>query len=872
MTISRRGFLKGSAAVGGGLAASRFLYGELETLVASGPGEAASQADEWVPTTCWIGKQDCGILARVVNGRVVTLEGHPAHPRNRGALCPKGVGQIMSLYDPNRVKSPLVRTNEKGEPGQWRQVSWEEALTLVAEKMNEIRSRDPELLIWQKGRSKAKSFYDKAFVKASGAMKLHHGAFCSDAGYRALEYTIGMHGVLHPDFRHTKYLLNWGWNVTNAGGNKLCWLTWPQQLVEAKDRGLKMVTIDPRLRSAAHFSDEWLPIRPGTDLALALALCRRLIGQGTVDWDYLEQYTNAPFLVKEDGTFLLTDVVVPAEGAEGSEAAVEKVEKALVWDKATLSAVPYDTEGVEPALEGEFRVDGIRVRPSFDLFKEHVSHYTPEMAAEVCGLSADQIIQVAQELGENAMIGATIEVEGLQLPYRPVAIMAYHMAQQELGFQALRAMLMVTMLLGSPGAVGGQFSDFTWKKHKNWDGLGKIEITDTPNIYLNKSKFYPINSNNSSLVAKVIVAPEKFGVEKVPEMVIVHMANPLGSFPDYEANFEAYKRFQFVAVIDPWLSKTADLFADVVLPAATMEKYEGPLSATDQYTDATALRIPPMAPLFDSKGDIDIYLDLCEAAGILLGEGGYLDHLNKALKLEGADTIPIDAKPTVREIFDIWAKAQGIEEGVAFFEENGVKVKGPVAATKYYGRATDPPFGGAYPHRLYGESLLRLQQQMKDKGADETYWRDYTPLPTWRPLTASGSPPEYDMHLISYHRIEFKQSRTPIPLVAEIARRQLLEINPRTAKEKGIADGDEVWIESHNAVTGETRKVKVTASYRESIRPDTVAMSHHFGEYANHPWLKDQGPSPNTLFFSGEGYVANTADQTYLVKVKVSAA
>lgn len=860
MRVSRRTFVKGSAGAGTLLVAGRFMDSKMETLVpASGTAQAVSE--KWVPTTCWIGKQDCGMLARVVNGRIVQLEGHPAHPRNRGTLCPKGIGQIMAFYDPNRVKAPLLRVNEKGVPGEWRTISWDEALTLVADRMNEARARDPSLLVWQKGRSKAKGFYDEAFVKSTGATKLHHGAFCSDAGYRALEYTIGLHGVMHPDFRHTRYLLCWGWNVTNAGGNKFCWITWPQQLVEAKERGLKMVAIDPRQRSAAHFADEWMPIRPGTDLALALALCHQLIEQDTLDRPYLRSFTNAPFLVQEDGAFLRAE-------PEGEE----ETGKPLVWDELTRRSVPFDQEGIQPALEGSYSIEGVRTRTAFQLFKQHVATATPEWAAEICGIEARHVRQVAREIAENAMIGSTIEVDGHLLPYRPVAIMAYHMSQQELGFQALRAMVMVTMLIGSVGAVGGQFSDFTWKKHKNWEGLDNISITETPNIYLNKSKFYPINSNNSSLVAKVIQDPGRYGVDTIPEVMILHHVNPLGSFPSRGDNEEAYKKIKFMAAIDPWLSLTADLYADVVLPAATIEKYEGPLNATDQYVEATALRVPPMEPLYDSRGDIDIYLDLCEKAGVLMGEGGYLEQVNTQLKLEGEYALPLDRKPEVRDIFDRWAKSTGIEEGVAFFEQNGVKVGDPVPASKYYGYATDPPFGGAYPHRLYGESLLGYRQQMQELGVEEQYWRDYTALPTWRPLTANRSPSEYDMNLISFHMVEFKQSRTPIPLVIEMAREAFIEVNPASARTKGIADGDMVDVESHNAVTNETRKIRVRARYREGIRPDTVAMPHHYGEYAKHPWIKGQGPSPNQLFFTGEGYVANTADQTYLVKVRLSRA
>jgi len=852
MNITRRTFLKVTGATAAAAATHRFGAGILIPKDAEGQTgfvQGEKLVKEWVPTTCWIGKQDCGVLACRINGRVVKLEGHPDHPRNRGTLCPKGVAQIMAVYDPNRVKAPLIRTNEKGVPGKWRQVSWDEALTLVGEKIKEARAKDPRLLIWQKGRSKAKKFYDTAFVKASGATKLHHGGFCSDAGYRACEYTIGLHGVLHPDFRHTRYLLAWGWNITGGGGNKFCWITWPQQLIAARERGLKVVSIDPRLRSAAHFADEWLPIRPATDPAMALALCNALIEQGTIDREYLKKYTNAPFLVKEDGYFLRVN------------------DKEQVWDPAAESGKPHDAR-VDPALEGEFIVGGVKVKPVFQVFKEHVAQYAPEWAAEVCGIPAEQIRQVARELGENAMIGSTIEVDGMTLPYRPVSIMTYHIAQQELGFQLVRAQLMVGMLLGAIGAVGGMFTDFTWKIHKNYKGLDNIKITDTPNIYLKNSKFFPINSNNSSMVAKVMVNPEKYGVDYIPEVAIVHMANPLNAFPDKSANFEAYKKFKFVAVIDPWLSTTADLFADVVLPAATMEKYEGPLSATDQYTDATALRIPTMEPLFQSRGEIDIYMDLCEKMDILYGGGGYLDQVNKALKLKEPYTLPLDKKPTVREIFDLWAKSEGISEGVAYFEKNGVKVKGPVSAKKYYGYAGDPPFGGVI-HRLYGESLLRYQQEMQAKGAQKIYWQDYTPLPTWRTLTMEGSPPEYDLYLTSYHMIEFKQSRTPIPLTRELAPKQFMEINPKTAKAKGINDGDEVWVESQNAVTGEIRKVKVTVSYRELIRPDVVAMPHHYGEQTKHPWTKEHGPTPNTLFFTGEGYVVNTADQTFHVKVRV---
>jgi len=524
-------------------------------------------------------------------------------------------------------------------------------------------------------------------------------------------------------------------------------------------------------------------------------------------------------------------------------------------------------------LTGEFTVDGEIVKPAFQVFKDHVAQYTAEWAAEKCGIDVKQILQIAKDLAANANIGATHVVDGVEVPYRPVAIMTYHISQTELGFQQVRAQTMLMMLMGAMGAVGGTMSDWTWKVHKNYEGLDNISITDEPNIYLNKSKFYPINSNNSSIVAQVMSDPNSkanYGVDYTPEVCIVHHANPMTSFLSQKDIYDGFMKYKFVAVIDPWLSHTADLFADVVLPAATLEKYEGPLSATDQYVGGETLRVPPMDPLFESRGDIQIYLDLCERAGLLLGEDGYLDQVNKALNIDDEHKMPLDRKPTgEREIFDRWAKSAGYEKGVEFFETESVNVTGPVDATKRYGYATDPPFGGAI-HRLYGESLLGYQQQMKALGVEEIYWKDYTALPTWRDLTMNDSPSEYDMTLISYHMIEFKQSRTSmISVLAELAPKQRADINPAKAKEMGFVDGETVIVESHNSVTGETRQIRVPLHFTEALRPDTLAIPHHYGEIARHPVSTGQGDTPNALFFTGKGYTANTADQSYHVKVRL---
>jgi anaerobic selenocysteine-containing dehydrogenase len=155
-------------------------------------------------------------------------------------------------------------------------------------------------------------------------------------------------------------------------------------------------------------------------------------------------------------------------------------------------------------------------------------------------------------------------------------------------------------------------------------------------------------------------------------------------------------------------------------------------------------------------------------------------------------------------------------------------------------------------------------------GADEIYWRDYTPFPTWRTPTMDQSPAEYEFTLISYKLVEQKQSRTSmIPLLTELSGHQRLEMNPASASRLGLSEGDTVTVESHHALTGETRSLVTVLRLTEGIRPDVVGMPHHFGGWT-HPVSKDAGPTPNTLYFTDEGYFGQTADASFHVKVRVT--
>lgn len=850
--ISRRKFLQSTAATAGVLALGDVIAGHPGSALFQ-PAEAAPAAKEekWIPTSCWVGKHGCVMQAHVVDGKVVEFKGDPKDVRNQGRLCLKGHAQLATMYDPYRLKTPLIRTNGKGVHGEWKEASWDEALTLVANKIQEARNRDKRLFVTRAAGFKRSMPGRTAFNQACGSVT-YGDISCGQPHWLGNVYTVGLQSGYHADLKHTKYLLAWGSNLTDGGPNGNCWIQWAQQVTEARERGMKVITIDPRLEGGGPHSDEWLPIKPGADLALLLAMMNVLIANGYVDKPYLLNYTNSPFLVQADGKFLRVD---------GKE---------QVWDAASNAAKPFDTKGLTPALEGSFTVGGAAVKTSFQLLTEHVAQYSPESVAAACGVPAEQIRRIALELGKNACIGQTITIDGVQLPYRPVAMMGYHgIAGQEHAFQCGRAGCLLFMLLGAIQAVGGVRIGFGLAVAPNFTALDKAQIKDPPyNINLTNSKYFAINHPCSAFASHVLLNPQKYEVGLIPEVMLCFYGNYLLSSPPTDVMIEALKKMKFIADIDSHLTEEADLLADVVLPCSVLEKLDGPVDVNNMYETGWMLRLPVTDPLYKSRPDLDIYIDLAEKMGILYGKDGFIDKIHGELTITDANKLDINTKPTTRQVFDAWAKSRGVAEGVAYFEKNSAKTA-PIPVKQLYAPAWDPPYGGIR-HRVWGESLLGYRETMKSKGAAEVYYRDYTALPTWRPNTMDSSPAEYDLYLIDHKAIQLFHSQLAYnPLLNELDPAQALRMNPRTAKAKGLADGDEVWVESHNATSGQTKKFKMHVRYVEGIRPDTVAMAHGYGHWV-HPVAKNDGPSPSQLYYTGEGYTVSVVQGgVFRVKVKV---
>jgi anaerobic selenocysteine-containing dehydrogenase len=249
---------------------------------------ATGEERQMIPSACWNCVTRDSMVGYVENGRLVKLEGQPNSIRGRGKICAKGAAGINQLYDPDRVLYPMKRAGQRGE-GKWKRISWDEALTEVAGRLKKLRDEGhPEKFMFHYGRMKASSskIVKSAFLGTYGTKTVgNHTSICEGGKWTAQELTWGKH-YDNWDFDNTKFVLNFGSGVLEAHTNHIpC----SQRLMDAMvDRGVRCVTFDVRLSNTAAKSTEWVPVKPGTDGAVVLAMCREIMNAGLYNKDFFK--------------------------------------------------------------------------------------------------------------------------------------------------------------------------------------------------------------------------------------------------------------------------------------------------------------------------------------------------------------------------------------------------------------------------------------------------------------------------------------------------------------------------------------------------------------------------------------------------------
>ncbi len=288
MNVTRREFLKRTALGAGALTLAPTI--ELHGLEKYPNGWRGAQRVEEIPSFCEICFWRCGILGNVdKHGRLLKIDGNPEHPLTHGRLCARGNAGHKLLYDPDRLKYPLLRVGERGE-GNFKRVTWEEALDYLAEKLTAIKDEHgPEAVGFFPHGIHARFF--SHLMKAYGTPNSVEPAFAQCRGPRDVGYklTFGSSvGSPEPvDFEETKMMVFIG---THIGENVFTGQV--LAFAEALERGAKLLVVDPRFSTAASKADWWLPIKPGTDTALLLAWSHVLIYENLYDREYLRKYAT----------------------------------------------------------------------------------------------------------------------------------------------------------------------------------------------------------------------------------------------------------------------------------------------------------------------------------------------------------------------------------------------------------------------------------------------------------------------------------------------------------------------------------------------------------------------------------------------------
>lgn len=809
-------------------------------------------------TTCYgCPAGTCGMIARRVNGVVVSLRGDPDCPFSQGKLCAKGQAQIMMAYSTRRVTKPLKRTNpEKGvgvDPA-WVEISYEEAVSIAAEKLKQCRQTDPTGMVYSTVDFPTLPWFLGSVLSSFGSPNFAGGGvvFCGNNVHPILQQ---VHGGFHasPDFHYGKYVMLMG-SSKGALGNWAA-VTAALEMSRAHKRGMKLVVVDPVCSNAAAVADEWVPIRPGTDGALVLSMMNVLINElGLYDAEFLRKLSNGPYLIRDrDGRYV----------RDG------ETDKPLIWDEKSKGAKCYDDPSlIAPALEGHFEVGGEACTPAFALLKRHLTDYPPERAAEITTVPAETIRRLAEEFGTAASIGQTVEIDGETLPLRAACAHWYKgISQHSQGFEQGMAIAMLNTIVGAIDVPGGLRADTVYAHHPEfseysaWMGRGSgLQEQDglvvpgaaasyggtflspfsrqdvKPPASIAADSLAAVGSYMGSPLAKInVLDPKKFNsaIPHNTQIYVQVVGNDMVNEGNPKIQAKFLKKFAFHLSIVPNVDETAE-FADIVIPTQTqLERLDMGANNIPDTMGSTAteeycinLRQPVVES--DNKHHVDVWIDIAAQAGFLTDLNRMM---NTFLELRGEFQLKPEEKYTHRQLTERWIRSMtGGKMSLEDVAREG-RIKWAKSVKERYPR---PFYAARIP--IYYEYYLTAGEQVKAVTESLGFKWDverYKPLPGWYPAPGHVDRDNgFELYSVVYKQA-FKTATFSNfnPWLAELGqyneRAGKIVLNRKLAQSMGIKEGDRIRVENRRG-----RVLEGVAHLSECIHPECVGMDHNGGNWA----------------------------------------
>lgn len=669
----------------------------------------------------------------------------PDHPTGQ-KLCPKGLAAPELVYHPDRVTTPLRRTQPKGasDPG-WQPISWDTALAEVARHMASIRDTyGAEQVAFSVTSPSGSHISDsiawiERFIRAYGSPNtIYATEICNWHKDFAARFTYG-HDIGTPDFANTDCVVLWGNNPAAT------WLARNIEIQQGLRRGARMIVVDPRPTMFARRATQWLQVRPGTDQAVALGLANLLLASGRFDQAFAARWTNGSLLVRSDTGRWLRESDLVQGGREDVLYSRAADHDALIAYDLTRGAW---TSEVAPALFGQRVVETqqgpVVCHTALELFARTAAEFPPERVAQISGIEPAALAHAADILAGAAS----------------VAYYAWNgVGQSVTATQTDRALSILYTLTGSYGRSGGNVPGSVAP-------LGDISGQDllTP---AQRSKALglaerPLGPGLHGWVTARDVYSAALTQSPYPVRMLVSFGtNLLVSQPDPDTARRALAALDFHVHADFFVNATAR-YADIVLPVATSWEREGLRAGFDGSLDGlrhVQLRPPVVPPVGDARSDTDIALGLAARLGL------------------GSKMFDLDPD---RGHDAVLAKT-GVTVAMLRASPGGIRLERPVPVDAQAQLLDGQPRGYPTPTRkieIYSERLLMA---------------GYRPLPALDPNDLMPAEAGYPLRLASAKSVAFCHSQhRNIPSLRRLVPDPIVELSPVDAAVRSIVQHD--WV------------------------------------------------------------------------------
>ncbi len=536
--------------------------------------EVKDQGEKVIRTVCMIFDGiACGILAHVKDGVLTKVEPADFPEPEYRYCCHKSLYTPKLVYHPDRLKYPLKRIGERGE-GKWQRISWDEALDIISSKLKDIGERyGPESVAYLLNGGISLPcggfFSGQRWASASGGTHVSLVGIGDAALPCASMVSFGMPMMENyfTDFEEPGLYVTWGVNIVETSGYKY------RRFREAKERGVRTVYIDPRFTPTAAKSDEWIPIRPGTDAALALGMINIILSEGLSDEPFLTEYTNGPFLVRCDNSLFLR---------EKHTSSGEKTSKYMIWDTKTNKPQPYNATGVTPTLRGSYTIDGMECKPAFQLLAELVGQYSLERTSEITEVAPDAIRRLAIDYATRKPVITDKGMGGQR---------TFH---GDLSHRAINTLAAVT---------------------GNISMIPPVDFLDALNLV---PFMFPEMRFSSQIPIlqfyEAVLTEEPYPIKA---MWVSHH-NAANQNPNRNKFKEIMSHMEFIVVVDLFMTPSAE-YADIVLPGCTTFECTNvavPWMVYAGWHPYLQLQPKVIEPYYESKSELEIFTELAQRMGL----------------------------------------------------------------------------------------------------------------------------------------------------------------------------------------------------------------------------------------------------------------